>query len=390
MKKTLGMILASAVATAPLLAEEAPAKEQTGPQFSVAGEVEFEANTHFKQVDPRDGVSDNGNDKKWLHDYSSTFNLVFSVKFNEKWSAEAGISADDANFAPSFAYDGAFIQYQMNDNIAIKAGDFTYSEGAFRYYDYDDPGDAAVGMTERNIRGIELNAYGLVLGAGWGTDDDDCIDVYSDSGEEVGCKSYDVHVAYELALGSHTIRPFVNYQSYQQESANRLRAGVTANLVFGEVVNVQVAYGLLSDIVKEDEPKMSHAFAIEPEFNLGKLNVKGTAFYAYKADEKDVPTEIEVPEYMFAYVEPSFAVNDQFTVGVQGEYHTMSTNKDDELSQVFVGPKAYFSPMENLSVEGYFRACIPVGDDYKKDSGSAYAGQDDVYFGAGATVGFTF
>ena len=387
MKKTIGMILASAAMTAPLFAQDSAA-EVKDPQFSVAGEVEFEGNAHFKQVDPRDEVKNNRETNKAFHDYSSTFGLVFSVKFNEKWSAEAGIKADDDNSSPGFAYDGAFIQYQVNDNIALKAGDFTYSEGALRYYDYDDPGDAAFGMTERNIRGLEIDAYGLLVGFGWGRDDDDCI--ADENGEELGCTSYDVHLAYELALGIHTIRRFVNYQSYQLKNGNRLRAGVTANLVFGDAMNVQVAYGLLADALKEDEPKMSHAFALEPEFNFGKLTVKGSAFYAYKADEEDVPTEIEVPEYMFAYVEPIFAINDQLSVGVQGEYHTMSTNKDDELAQVFVGSKAYLNPTENLSLEAYVRACIPVGDDYDSDSGSDYAGQDDVYFGAGASVGFTF
>ena len=387
MKKTIGMILASAAMTAPLFAQDSAA-EVKDPQFSVAGEVEFEGNAHFKQVDPRDEVKNNRETNKAFHDYSSTFGLVFSVKFNEKWSAEAGIKADDDNSSPGFAYDGAFIQYQVNDNIALKAGDFTYSEGALRYYDYDDPGDAAFGMTERNIRGLEIDAYGLLVGFGWGRDDDDCI--ADENGEELGCTSYDVHLAYELALGNHTIRPFVNYQSYQLKNGNRLRAGVTANLVFGDAMNVQVAYGLLADALKEDEPKMSHAFALEPEFNFGKLTVKGSAFYAYKADEEDVPTEIEVPEYMFAYVEPIFAINDQLSVGVQGEYHTMSTNKDDELAQVFVGSKAYLNPTENLSLEAYVRACIPVGDDYDSDSGGDYAGQDDVYFGAGASVGFTF
>lgn len=358
MKKTIGMILASAAMTAPLFAQDSAA-EVKDPQFSVAGEVEFEGNAHFKQVDPRDEVKNNRETNKAFHDYSSTFGLVFSVKFNEKWSAEAGIKADDDNSSPGFAYDGAFIQYQVNDNIALKAGDFTYSEGALRYYDYDDPGDAAFGMTERNIRGLEIDAYGLLVGFGWGRDDDDCI--ADENGEELGCTSYDVHLAYELALGNHTIRPFVNYQSYQLKNGNRLRAGVTANLVFGDAMNVQVAYGLLADALKEDEPKMSHAFALEPEFNFGKLTVKGSAFYAYKADEEDVPTEIEVPEYMFAYVEPIFAINDQLSVGVQGEYHTMSTNKDDELAQVFVGSKAYLNPTENLSLEAYVRACIPVG-----------------------------
>lgn len=376
MNKTIGMILASALAAAPLFAEEAAVVQakSEGPQFSVAGEVEFEANALYYKPQSESKIS---------HDYSSTFNLVFSVRFNDKWSAEAAISADDDNATPGFAYDGAFVQYRMNDNIAIKAGDFTYSEGAFRYYDYDDPGDAAIGMTERDIRGLELNLYGLTLGLGFGRDDDDCVDYYSD-GEDL-CKSYDVHAAYDIALGNHTIRPYANYQSYQQEHANRLRAGVTATLVFGEFANVQVAYGLRSDLVTEDEPKMVHAFAVEPEFNFGKVNVKASAFYSIIDEDEDNDAEyiLEVPEYMFFYVEPSFAINDQLAIGLQGEYHTMTTDADASLETIFVGPRVYINPMEQLSLEGYVRVCLPIGDDYSGD-------EEDAYFGAGATVGFTF
>lgn len=376
MNKTIGMILASALAAAPLFAEEAAVVQakSEGPQFSVAGEVEFEANALYYKPQSESKIS---------HDYSSTFNLVFSVRFNDKWSAEAAISADDDNVAPGFAYDGAFVQYRMNDNIAIKAGDFTYSEGAFRYYDYDDPGDAAIGMTERDIRGLELNLYGLTLGLGFGRGDDDCVDYYSD-GEDL-CKSYDVHAAYDIALGNHTIRPYANYQSYQQEHANRLRAGVTATLVFGEFANVQVAYGLRSDLVTEDEPKMVHAFAVEPEFNFGKVNVKASAFYSIIDEDEDNDAEyiLEVPEYMFFYVEPSFAINDQLAIGLQGEYHTMTTDADASLETIFVGPRVYINPMEQLSLEGYVRVCLPIGDDYSGD-------EEDAYFGAGATVGFTF
>ena len=72
MKKTIEMVLATALAASPLFAE--------APKFSVAGEVEFEANAQ--------NVSGT-----WYHDYSSTFNLLFAIQFTDKWSAEAAISA---------------------------------------------------------------------------------------------------------------------------------------------------------------------------------------------------------------------------------------------------------------------------------------------------------
>ena len=390
MKKTIGMILASAFAASPLFAQEAeeqqaasaaaaevtaPAASNNGPKFVVAGEVEFEANTDYKKVDPRDETNNNAEENKWFHDYTSTFNLVFGVQFTDKWSAEAAISADGDGTAPHFAYDGAFIQYQVNDNIALKLGDFTYAEGAFRYYDYDDPGDYAIGMVERNTRGLELNAYGLVLGLGWGRDDDDCSD------SDVGCTTYDFHAAYELALGKSTIRPFFNYKSYQTESHNSLRTGLTANIALGTIGSLQLAYGLKSDYLTEDAPKMSHALAAEPEFNFGKVSLKATAFKAFVDDDEEI-TDPEVPEHFFVYAEPGFALSEQFTLGVQVELHSMTLDTDADLEQFWLAPKAYYTVSDNLGFDAYFRTCVPLGDDY--------GDSDDVYFVAGASVAMSF
>ena len=352
MKKTIEMVLATVLAASPLFAE--------APKFSVAGEVEFEANAQ--------NVSGT-----WYHDYSSTFNLLFAIQFTDKWSAEAAISADGGGTARGFAYDGAFVQYLLSEKVAFKVGDFTYAEGAFRYYNYDDPADYAIGMVERGVRGFEVNAYGLVVGLGLGTDADDC--------SEEGCTTYDAHIAYDLALGEHTIRPFFNYKSYQTESHNSLRAGVTASLVFGSFGSAQLAYGLKSDYLTEDEPKMTHAFAVEPELNFGKVSLKATAFYAIIDDES--ATDLEVPEYMFFYVEPSFGITDKFALGIQGEYHTMALDSDASLAQIWAGPKVYYTATENLGFDAYVRACIPLGDDYEGDD-------KDVSVGAGASVAMSF
>lgn len=409
MTKTFGLILASAFVAAPLFAQDgyyeeepaaqeevqqqesqpaeaqqaataaateasAPAAASEGPKFSIAGEVEFEANTDYKKVDPRDETNNNAEENKWFHDYASTFNLVFNVQFTDKWSAEAAISADGDGTAPGFAYDGAFIQYQLNEGIAIKAGDFTYAEGAFRYYDYDDPADYAIGMTERNTRGLELNAYGLLVGLGWGRDDDDC------AASDAGCTSYDFHVAYELGLGNHTIRPYFNYKSYQVESGNSLRLGVTANFALGSIGTLQLVYGLKSDALTEDTPKMTHALAAEPELNFGKVVLKATVFKAFLDDEN--PTNPEVPEHMFLYVEPVFALSENLNLGAQLEYHSMTINTDAELGQFWLAPKAYYTVTDNFGFDGYFRICVPMGDDY--------GDSDDMYLVAGASVAMSF
>ncbi len=368
MKNKILLLSMPLVASSLLFAETGEEKGGLS-SFSVSGAVEFEANAHYKQIDPRNETYNSQSDKIF-HDYSSTFDLLFQVKFSDKWSADAAISADNTESAPGFAYDGAFVRYDASENLAFKVGDMTYSEGAFRYYDYDDPGDAAVGMAERNIRGLELDFHGLTVGIGFGTDDDD---EYT---------TYDAHVAYDLELSGQTIRPYFNYKSYQTEDHNSMRTGVAANLVFGDKINVSAVYGLFSDFLGEDSPKMSHAFAVEPEVTLGKLTLKGTAFYAILDEE--APTAIDVPEYMFFYVEPVVSLCGSVAQGLPAEYHTMTLDSDAKLGQIFVGPKAYVNPTETLYVEAYARAFFPVGDDY--DSMDS----DDPYFGAGATAGFTF
>ncbi|MCK9181761.1 MAG: hypothetical protein M0P13_02615 [Fibrobacteraceae bacterium] len=373
------LLFATTFAAIPLFAEDA------APTFSVSGEVDAEANMHYKQVDPRTETNYQSDDTQLLHDYSSTFNILFSIKFNDKWSAEAAISADDVNTAPGFAYDGAFVQYTASDKLSVKIGDMTYAEGAFRYYDYDDTGDNAIGMIDHGVRGVEVDYAGLTVGLGLGTDDDDCQEETVDSlgvSEGGGCTTYDVHAAYDLAFAGQTIRPYVNYKSYQVANGNALRAGVVATLAFGDKVNLQAVYGLYSNSLKEDSPKMSHTLAVEPELTLGKFSLKATAFYAILDD--DDPTPIDVPEYMFGYVEPGFAVTDLLTIGLPVEYHTMSLDDDADLGQVFVGPKVYLAPTGKLSFEAYARAFIPTGDDYKDIN------SDDPYYGAGASFSLTF
>lgn len=379
MKKTAILFSAIALAALPLRAEE---EKEPGRAFSVEGEVEVKADAYYKQVDPRSETNNQSNDTQWLHDYSSTFNLNFSVKFNEKWSAEAAISADDDNAAPGFAYDGAFAAYTASDNLSVKIGDMTYAEGAFLYYDYDDTGDYAIGMMDHKIRGAELNYGGFTVAAGLGRDDDDCGDSEADSTDTRGCTTYDTHAAYTFTFGAQRVRPYVNYKSYQTKNANALRAGVVADLAFGEALKIQAVYALFSDGLKKDSPKMSHIFAVEPELSLSRFSAKATAFYALLDD--DDPTAIDAPEYMFAYIEPGFAVTDQFHIGLPVEYHTMTLDDDADLAQVFIGPKAYLDATERLSFEAYARAFIPVGDDYKDMKA------DDPYYGAGAKVNFTF
>ena len=314
-------------------------------EFKVSGSAEFDAYAYWQ----------NDSDKDLTHDYSSTLDVDFQVKFNENWSAQVELEADDASTDPGAIYNGAFVQYTKGENFTLKFGDLAFAEGAFNYYDYSDAGDYAVGMVEHDIRGFELDLYGLQLGLGFTTGTDD----------EFSDKSYDAHVAYQLEAAGQTFRPFAHYRSWQTAKSNELHAGLDAALEFGPF-GIHAAYGLHADNLTEDEPNMTHAVLAEPSFKVSNVNVKAGVFYAYFNDEAPTVHGTEIPEYMFGYLEGDVQVNDALTVGVLCEGHTNSLEDDSDLGTVNFGTRIYFSPVDGLDVTGFAMAIFPLGDDWEK------------------------
>ena len=352
-----GLAAASILAT-PIFADEA-APAASGPEVKFSGEVEFDAYT-----------GDVINEDTKSHSYASTFDLNVDVKFNEKWSASVQLEADGETTDPTAVYNGAFVQYAPNDKFAVKFGDLTFSEGAFlNYYNYDDPADNAAGMAEHDIRGVEIDFSGLVFGLGFGRGDNDNVLCVQD-GEEETCAAvaYDLHLAYELGLGESTLRPYLDYKSYQEAKHNELHLGLDANVKI-DAFAFHFVYGLHTDYLGEKKPKATHAFLAEPSLDLGTFNVKASVFYAY-FDKKD-PTihGEEIPEYFFVYGEPSVRIAEPFALGLPIEYHTNTLNKSDDLSTFNIGLRAYATPVEGLDITGFAMVDVPVGDDAGDDTG---------------------
>ena len=283
------------------------------------GEVEFDAYTGNVWVD-----------EDLNHSYASTFDLNFEVKFNEKWSAFVGLEADDETTDPASLYNGAFIQYQPADFFAVKLGDLTFSEGAFvAYYGYDDPADNAAGMKEHDIRGLEIDLAGFILGFGFGRGDNDWAD-------DEGAKVYDVHAAYEFDYAGQHLRPYVDYKSFQTTQHNELHAGVEAGLSLGGF-GFRAVYGFHGDylmddgdvVENQDWTSTAHAFLVEPTFEVGMFDIKTTAFYAIvdRDDAAENASDLdngEIPEYFFVYAEPAFKLAEFIKLGIPVEYHMPS------------------------------------------------------------------
>ena len=339
---------------------DAEPEAKKAAEFNISGAAEFDAYGYWK----------NDKKKELTHDYWSTVDVDFQVKFNEKWSAQVEIEADADNTSPEVRYNGAFVQYQHSENTTFKFGDLTFAEGAFNYYGYDDASLYAAGMKEHDIRGLELDLYGLQLGLGFGRGGNDTYVVCTGNGEDEGCyastgKSYDAHVAYQFDYAGQSLRPFAHYKSWQEPKANELHAGLDAALEFGPFA-IHAVYGLHADRLGEDDPKPTHAFLAEPTFKIANVNIKGGFFYALLDDKAPTVHDTELPEYMFAYGEGDIKINDAFTIGAVGELHTNSLDDDTDLGTLNFGLRSYFTPVDGLEVTAFAMAILPMGDDWEK------------------------
>lgn len=261
--------------------------------------------------------------------------------------------SDAENRWTGFGYDGFVASAQLSEDLTVKFGDLSFNAGQFNYYGYKRTMTYASIMADRGFRGMELDAMGFSLAAG------------ADS--KYG---YGAYAAYTLGVGESSIKPFVSYAGDQQEDSKSLRTGVEASLAFGEQ-KLNLAAGML----KDNGTEISSTVKVEPILSFGSVSLAATAFLAILDDKK--PTPINVPEYLFVYVEPGYSVNSTLSVGLPLEFHTMSTNKDDKLEEFWVVPTLYAALAEGLNWSVWGQSSFRIGDDHTSD---------DPYLGFGSEL----
>ncbi|MCQ2092431.1 MAG: OprO/OprP family phosphate-selective porin [Fibrobacter sp.] len=313
------------------------------------------------------------------HSYYTDAALSVDVKFNDSWSAHLGIDAFNDNGAGAgFAYDDAFVQYKPAEAFAIKVGDLRMEEGAFKSYaNYDDVSVNAAGMIRHSIRGIEVDLAGLELSYGFSRNEDNGY-------------TYNAHAAYEFNYAGQHLRPYFNYQSFQEAYHNEIHAGVDAGLNIGGF-SFRAVYGLHMDYLLDDEDKgtpgydyikdgkaktgdvtsMAHTFLAEPSFELGMFDIKTAVFFALisdgdafivKNENNNQEYAGEIPEYFFLYGELGFKLAEFIKLGIPAEFHTNTLDMDDDKSSFSFGASAYISPVENLDFTAYGMIDIAIGD----------------------------
>ena len=341
-------------------------------EVKFSGEVEFDAYT-----------GDLINEDDVNHNYWTTFDFNIDVKFNEKWSAHVGLEGDGPVEAPGIGYNGAFVQYKPADFFAVKFGDLTFTEGAFKaYYGYDDPTYNAAGMVEHDIRGLQIELAGLELGIGFGRNANDVsCDVL---GACANGKVYNAHLAYEFDYAGQHLRPFFDYKSYQTEEHNELHAGIDAGINIGGF-GFRAVYGFHADFLGDDEDvvpntdltSVAHTILAEPTFDVAMFQIKTSFFFAFigendanEIEGQNISTfnrlagnDFEIPEYMFIYAEPALKVGGFMKFGIPVEFHTNTLDTDvDDTKTIDVGGRLYLTPVEHLDITLLGMVDIPVGD----------------------------
>lgn len=372
----MNKILPSVLVATAIFANATTTKEAEDSKIRVkfSGEAEFDIYT-----------GDIINDDELNHSYASTFGLNVDVQLNEKWSAAVALEADGETTEPEAIYNGAFIQYAPNENFTVKLGDLTFSEGAFEaYYGYDDPADDAAGMTERDIRGVEVNFLGLQLGLGFGRGDNDirsiCSGVDEENNpicEEESGKNYTIHWAYEFDYAGQHLRPYVNYKSYQSTQHNELHAGIDAGLNLGGF-SFRAVYGFHADylgddgnvVEGEDLTSTAHSLLAEPSFEISIFQIKTSVFYAFiNEGYETLEAENDFAEYFFLYGEPSVKVAEFVQIGIPVEFHTNTLNDDnDSEATLDFGARVYFNPVENLEITAFGMVGVAMLDN-ESDTG---------------------
>lgn len=372
----MNKILPSVLVATAIFANATTTKEAEDSKIRVkfSGEAEFDIYT-----------GDIINDDELNHSYASTFGLNVDVQLNEKWSAAVALEADGETTEPEAIYNGAFIQYAPNENFTVKLGDLTFSEGVFEaYYGYDDPADDAAGMTERDIRGVEVNFLGLQLGLGFGRGDNDirsiCSGVDEENNpicEEESGKNYTIHGAYEFDYAGQHLRPYVNYKSYQSTQHNELHAGIDAGLNLGGF-SFRAVYGFHADylgddgdvVEGEDLTSTAHSLLAEPSFEISIFQIKTSVFYAFiNEGYETLEAENDFAEYFFLYGEPSVKVAEFIQIGIPVEFHTNTLDDDnDSEATLDFGARVYFNPVENLEITAFGMVGVAMLDN-ESDTG---------------------
>jgi len=262
------------------------------------------------------------------------------------------IGSDSSRWTP-FVFDGISVEWTVSRGLTFIFGDLFYSFGSFNYYYWRNPDYYAAVLPTQGMRGLgaRLGEDGYVyIGA-------------SDSND----KSGRIAASYAFAI------PGLNHVNNKLTLAPMLDlikgGGRDHRYTFGIDANYSRSYTDFNYALRAiyglhpSHGNLVNTFALEPSFNYKSFSLASTCYWALLADstESDVPITVEdtyATDEKLIYVEPAFAFNKKFSMGLGFEWHKPGEEAEDWF---LVAPTGYLYPTAGVDLSFWISYAITEG-----------------------------
>jgi hypothetical protein len=255
-------------------------------------------------------------------------------------SEGAGNTWDDLNF------DGVRVDWRYTKTTTLMIGDLKSAAGYFNYYGYKR---VAASVSERQVRGAGFRNGGLVFHTGATQDSNGVTRAWSTYGE------------WRVPINSvMTWMPAFRYTA-GIPSAYPFELGLTFEGRYEDIVRMNAHFALN---YWDNFYDAGTVVLIEPSYVYGPWTFSATLWYNDKG-EIAAPNSIHhtvngkwLDDFLF-YVEPAYALNRVFSVGLPLEFHNRSLNADRDES-LWAVPTLYAYPAAGAQLRVWTRVEKPL------------------------------
>jgi len=273
---------------------------------------------------------------------------------------EATPISSDERWAP-FVFDGISLEWTIGRGLTFIFGDIIYSFGNFNYYYWRNSNYYAAVLPTQGLRGLgaRLGEDGYVyVGA-------------SDSND----KSGRIVASYALALpgfnkvnNKFTLAPMLDLIKGGGRD-HRYTVGLDANYSRSYTdlnYAIRGIYGL-----HPSKGDLVNTFTIEPSFNYKSFSLASTCYWAVLPDPESVSEGSKIitvddtyaPDEKLIYIEPSYAFNKKFSMGLGFEWHKPGDSEEafEKDNWFLIAPTGYLYPTAGVDLAFWLSYTIRKG-----------------------------
>lgn len=292
---------------------------------------------------------------------SKSFYITDSTRYSRIRHRDAAtpISSEDRN-AP-FEFDGFALEWTVSRGLTFIFGDLNYSFGSFNYYYWRNADYYAAILPTQGLRGL-----GARLG------DDGYVYIGASDAND---KSGRIAASYAFSIpglnqtnNKFTLAPMFDFitggSDRNNDNYHRYTFGVDANYSRSYTdwnYAIRTLYG-----VHPSSGNLVNTFTVEPSFNYKSFSLASTCYWALLSDDENSnPVTIEdtyAPDEKLIYVEPAYAFNKKYSMGLGFEWH--KPGDEDSDNWFLLAPTGYLYPTAGVDLSFWISYAIREGYNY--------------------------